>query len=427
MTALDARSGRRVWQYSDPRAKQAGSPNGQAVVLKSGPSDEKRGATSVSMGFERRQSLERAGFDAAKDLDAALLELAGITAPNERAAFLRGLFENLSTGDRKTAMAALKKLKDADRATAAMALVDSWQPEARSRFQRDGRMEGYLGFALLEKDPMLAADWAREVLGGDGSRQLLSRAVEDIAKQNPQEALAMAKDLTGDERKDILRRIARGWAQTKPEDALAWAGQEADAEVRASLTASALSGMADKDPAAAAQHLDSLATGEERTRVIDRIVRGFANTDISGSEQFIASLKNADEQKSAQRALDEAAPVSLGAQVRPTREGGLRVQDVTEGSTGAKAGLKANDRIVAVAGADGQMVDITKLDMRQSYQLLGGERGAAKTVQVMGEADTAPRTVTATLDRYLNQNQGGGGFGGGFGGGGPGGGGRRGR
>jgi hypothetical protein len=392
------------------------------VVLKSGPSDEKRGASAVSLSFERRQSLERAGFDAAKDLDAALTELGQITAPNERAAFLRGLFESLSTGDRKVAMGALKKLKEADRATAAMALVDSWQPEARTRFQRDGRMEGMLGFALLDKDPMLAADWAKTVLEGDGSKQLLNRAVENIAKQNPQEALAMAKDLTGDERRDFLARIARGWAQTNPDDALSWAGKEADAEVRATLTANALTGMADKNPAAAASNLDKLAPGDDRNRVIDRIVRGYVNSDIASSEKFVASLKDPNEQKSAQRALDEAAPVGLGAQIRPTREGGLRVQGVIEGSSGAQAGLKANDRIVAVTDANGQMVDLTKLDMRQSYQLLGGQAGATKTVQVVDESNANPRTVTTTLDRYVNPNQGGpGGFGGGPGGGGPGG------
>ena len=41
----------------------------------------------------------------------------------------------------------LNKLKDNDRATAATSLIDSWQPDARARFQRDGRIEGFLGYA----------------------------------------------------------------------------------------------------------------------------------------------------------------------------------------------------------------------------------------------------------------------------------------
>lgn len=403
------------------QSKQSGSANGRAVVVKAAPSEGKSGAASVSMSFERRQNLERAGFAAGKDLDAALIELAGITAPNERAAFLRGLFENLSTGDRKTAMAALKKLKDADRSTAAMALVDSWQPEARTRFQRDGRVEGMLGFALLDKDPLLAADWARDVLEGDSGKQLLSRAVEEIARQNPQEALAMAKDLTGDERKDFLRRIAQGWAQTKPEDALSWAGKEADAELRATLTASALGGMAAKDPATAASHLDSLAPGDERNRVIDRIVRGYTTTkDIATAEQFVAGLKDQNEQQSAQRALDQAAPIGIGAQLRPSRDGVWTVQGVTEGGTGAQAGLQANQQIVGVM-KEGQMVPIKGMDFREAGGLISGRSGQPVTLSVVSEGATNPQTVTVTPVRSVDQGGGGfggpGGPGGGFGGG----------
>ncbi len=406
----------------DAAAQAAGSVNGRAVVMKVASSEGKSDVPAVSMSFERRQSLERAGFEAGKDIDAALIELAGITAPNERAAFLRGLFENLSTGDRKTAMAALKKLKDVDRSNAAMALVDSWQPEARTRFQRDGRVEGMLGFALLDKDPLLAADWARDVLDGESSKQLLSRAVEAIARQNPQEALAMAKDLTGEERKDFLRRIAQGWAQTKPEDALAWAGQEADAELRATLTASALSGMAAMDPATAASHLNSLAPGDDRDRVLARIVGGFTAKDISSAEQFVASIKDPNEQQTAMRALDQAAPMGIGAQLRPSREGVWTVQGVTEGGNGAQAGLQPNQQIVGVM-KEGQMVAIKGMDFREAGGLITGRAGQPVTLSVLNEGSSTPQTVTVAPVRTLNQ---GGGPGGPGGGGFRGGGGRRG-
>ena len=388
------------------------APSSRDVVPKAASSEGKSGATSVSMSFERRQNLERAGFAAGKDLDAALLELAGITAPNERAAFIRGLFENLSTGDRTVAMNALKKLKDNDRATAAMSLVDSWQPEARTRFQRDGRVEGMLGFALLDKDPMLAAEWARNVLDGDGSKQLLSRAVEEIARQNPQEALAMGKDLTGTERTDFLRRIAQGWAQTKPDDALAWAGQEADPAVRATLTASALSGMAANDPAAAASHLDSLAPGDERNRVIDRIVRGFSGKDIPAAEQFVASMKDANEQQSAQRALDQFAPYGIGAQIRPSRDGGWTVQGVTEGGNGAQAGLQQNQKIVGVM-IDGVMTATNGGDFRQIGQAIRGGANGKTTLSVLPEGSTTPQIVTVASTRSADNQGGFGGPGGG--------------
>jgi hypothetical protein len=314
----------------------------------------------------------------------------------------------------------LKKLKDNDRATAAMSLVDSWQPEARTRFQRDGRVEGMLGFALLDKDPMLAAEWARNVLEGDGSKQLLSRAVEEIARQNPQEALAMGKDLTGTERTDFLRRIAQGWAQTKPDDALAWAGQEADPAVRATLTASALSGMAANDPAAAASHLDSLAPGDERNRVIDRIVRGFSGKDIPAAEQFVASMKDQTEQQAAQRALDQYAPYGIGAQIRPSRDGGWTVQGVTEGGNGAQAGLQQNQQIVGVM-IDGVMTPVAGGDFRKIGQAIRGGGGDGKTtLSVLPEGSTTPQIVTVASTRSA-ENQGGFGFGGPGAGGPPGG------
>lgn len=366
------------------------------------------------LSFERRQSVERAGFDAADDLDKALGQLAEITAPNERAAFIRGLFEHLATGDRKAAMAALGKFKDNDRATAATSLIDAWQPDARTRFQRDGRIEGFLGYALLDKDPALAADWAQQVLTGDASRELMNRAITDIAKQNPQAALEYGKDLTGKERADFLRRVASGWGQTNPEAALAWAGKETDPELRAGITASAIRGIAEKDPAAAASHLADLAPGDDRTRTIERIAEKFAGKDVAAAEAFIGTLTDAGDQKTAQRALDQAAPVGLGVQIRPSRDGnGLVVQDVPEGS---KTGLLANDRIVAITRADGQSVDTTK-DAREAYGVLrSGQRGSTVSLTVANESG-ATRTVNTVLDRFPAQD-GGRGFGGpgGFGG-----------
>ena len=361
------------------------------------------------LSFERRQSVERAGFDAADDLDKALGQLAEITAPNERAAFIRGLFEHLATGDRKAAMAALNKFKDNDRATAATSLIDAWQPDARSRFQRDGRIEGFLGYALLDKDPALAADWAQQVLTGDASRELMNRAITDIAKQNPQAALDYGKDLTGKERADFLRRVAGGWAQTNPEDALAWAGKETDPELRASITASAIRGIADKDPAAAASQLSKLAPGDDRTRTVERISEKWAGKDVAAAEAFIGTLTDAGDQKTAQRALDQAAPVGIGVAIRPSRDGGLVVQDVPEGNN---SGLKANDRIVAITRADGQTVDTTK-DPRDAYGALRtGQRGSTVSLTVANEAG-ATRTVNTVLDRFPAQDWGRGGFGGG--------------
>ncbi len=364
------------------------------------------------LSFERRQSVERAGFDAADDLDKALGQLAEITAPNERAAFIRGLFEHLSTGDRKTAMAALNKLKDSDRATAATSLIDSWQPEARSRFQRDGRIEGFLGYALLDKDPTLAADWAQQVLTGDASRELMNRAIQDIAKQNPQAALEYGKDLTGKDRSDFLRRVASGWGQKNPDEALAWAGKETDPELRTSITASAIRGIAENDPAAAASHLASLAPGDDRTRTIERITEKWVGKDVASAEAFIGTLADAGDQKTAQRALDQAAPIGIGVQVRPSRDGGLVVQDVPDGST---TGLKPNDRIVAITRADGQTLGT--INFREAIGVLrGGQRGSTVALTVASEGSTATRTVNAVLDRFPAQDGGRGGFGGGGGG-----------
>ena len=366
------------------------------------------------MSFERRQSVERAGFDAADDLDKALGQLAEITAPNERAAFIRGLFEHLATGDRKAAMAALNKFKDNDRATAATSLIDAWQPDARSRFQRDGRIEGFLGYALLDKDPALAADWAQQVLTGDASRELMNRAITDIAKQNPQAALEYGKDLTGKERADFLRRVATGWGQSNAEDALAWAGKETDPALRASLTASAVRGIAEKDPAAAAKHLTDIPAGDDRTRTIQSITEKWAGKDVAAAEAFIGTLTDATDQQTAQSALDQAAPVGLGVQIRPSRDGsGLVVQDVPDGSN---TGLKTNDRIVAITRADGQTVDTTK-DPRAAFGALrGSQPGSAVTLTVASD-NGATRTVNTVVDRYPSPN-GGSRFG--FGGGGRG-------
>ena len=144
-----------------------------------------------------------------------------------------------------------------------------------------------------------------------------------------------------------------------------------------------------------------------------------AGKDVASAEAFIGTLTDAGEQQTAQRALDQAAPIGIGVQIRPSRDVGLVVQDVPDGST---SGLKPNDRIVAITRADGQTVDTTK-DPREAFSALrSGQRGTTVALTVATEGGTATRTVNTVLDRFPAQD------GGRFGGGGPfGGGGRRGR
>ena len=130
---------------------------------------------------------------------------------------------------------------------------------------------------------------------------------------------------------------------------------------------------------------------------------------MAAAEAFIGTLTDAGDQKTAQRALDQAAPVGIGVAIRPSRDGGLVVQDVPEGSN---SGLKANDRIVAITRADGQTVDTTK-DPREAYGALRtGQRGSTVSLTVANEAG-ATRTVNTVLDRFPAQDWGRGGFGGG--------------
>lgn len=370
-------------------------------------------AQQLSPGFERRQLMERLGFDAAaKDPNAALQQLASLTGA-DRASFLRGVFEKIAALAPKDALGFAKKLDEGqERVSALKTLASAWRggdtiDVSPWQAERMG-VEGALGAAFLSgdnKNPELAAVWAQELLSGKAQAELLGRAAFEEAATDPQRALAFGEYLTGEDRDRFLARVAGGWAKGDPAAAWAWAQQAAEPDLRAALESSVLRNLADTDPRGAADLLNQLPAGQDRNRAIASIAQEWASKDTQAALDWANSLANPNEQKTALNSLRAVAPIGIGVSLGMSEDGYPQIAGLVPGGPAGASGLiNADDRIAGIDKGNGQFVDAHGLNMRQIIDLIRGDPGSSLRLQIIPPGATSPtqwKTVTLVRNQII--------------------------
>lgn len=159
------------------------------------------------------------------------------TAPADRPAQLE------IERDPEAALAAVTRLPDSERRTAAKAIIARLArsdpgsalaaAELFSDHVNDGRAE-HIVQLWTEADPEAAIAWVAGRPPGPLRDQLLARVVWVRAQQDPVDAAALALELLGQSplRDDALLSIVRHWAQRDGEAAAAWVGTFTDAGLR---------------------------------------------------------------------------------------------------------------------------------------------------------------------------------------------------
>jgi PDZ domain len=256
----------------------------------------------------------------------------------ERLAQLRETFRALAAGDPKTALRAAKQLTDeTERETALLALVTEW---------RHG-----------ELDPPRQRAWAVANFG-------LEAGLGVELAHNPELAVLWADELTeGQSRAVVLERAALALLGTDPAGALALS--------------------------------EHLAAGD-RAQFVDSVLGGWAQKDTDAALQYAQQLPDASERDAAIKAIQNVAPVGIGAELR-VQDGYPVINRLLPGTPAELGGqLHPGDRIVGMAQGNNSFVDARGLALSDVVQAIRGAPGTLLQLQVLpadAPPDASPRTV----------------------------------
>ena len=157
-----------------------------------------------------------------------------------------------------------------------------------------------------EKDFSAATNWVAGLTDESARLTAINAVIGQTVYSNPQGALTMAADLPQDANRDQLNKnAAGGWAANAPEDAIAWAKQITDDGLRQQVISAIAMGMADKNPASAANlAVDSLPAGKVQQDTVLAIVQRWGIIDPTAANAWVKEFPDPDFR---QTALDTIA------------------------------------------------------------------------------------------------------------------------
>ena len=378
-------------------------------------------ATARVTNFERRQEIERAGYEAAAaSADTALAKLAGLTNPKERSAFLRGMFTRLAEGAPASAFAVVKRLDHPrERRVALGFLVEELrggaggegtlavtrkdeEMEIAGLFADRGEMRSLLSSLMAHPD--VAAEGARELLEGRELAHFLGELAARVAADDPQRAVSYGAGFEGKERADFLIQLAGGWAAAQGDAAWDWSLAEPDPTLRAAMQAAVLENWVLKNPEAVAAHLSQVPGKDARQSLLAEIGGQWGETDTRAALAWAQALPDVAERDHALAAIREAAPVGIGAVLTRDAEGYPVIREVVPGGAVSKSpGIAAGSQIAAVRDASGQFIDAKDRNLSDIIPLLRGAPGTAVALQVIPPGGTFAdrRTVILTREQLI--------------------------
>lgn len=147
--------------------------------------------------------------------------------------------------------------------------------------------------------------------GGEESRKLVAHFAMRMAEDNPETALAWARNLEqAEERNDALGRIAAVIAEKDPKQAIDLAtGEVEEGPMRNRAMVQVAQRWAQKDPAKAGKWVASLPEGSARRGALINLAKTWSNSDATGFANWASTQENAlPEMSSAVAALLRSLP-----------------------------------------------------------------------------------------------------------------------
>ena len=159
---------------------------------------------------------------------------------------------------------------------------------------------GIIASEWARQDPTAAMTWASSLTTEKG--QAMESVVGEVAKMDPAKAAEMVKQMAADDQKDAYRTVAAQYGAKDFTAAQGWI-QSLPAADQAAALASAIGGLSNSDPAAAAEQASLMEEGEAKDRVIGDVIGDLARMNPQAAADFLKKQTSESAQRDGMREL----------------------------------------------------------------------------------------------------------------------------
>jgi hypothetical protein len=159
---------------------------------------------------------------------------------------------------------------------------------------------GIIASEWARQDPAAAMTWAGSLT--TEKNQALNAVIGEVAKSDPKKAAAMLATMDSTDKSDAYRSVAAQYGASNFTEAQAWI-RTLPAEDQAAALASAIGGLSNTDPQAAAKQVTQMAAGEDKDRAISSVIDDWARINPQAAADFLKQQDSAQAQQDAMRQL----------------------------------------------------------------------------------------------------------------------------
>ncbi|MFP6856475.1 MAG: hypothetical protein VCA73_04335 [Roseibacillus sp.] len=231
----------------------------------------------------------------------AVIELAHLTDPIERARGFLALIETLGPDEFRAVVADFRALGITEQRMSEYGmLLHAWgksNPEEALDYAMTKTGTPFARQTILASwaadDPTAALAFARDHHEGDGANPLLVGVIRGIAPSDLNRATDLLQDLPySRERGDALQIVLPFVLQNGAEIALNWTNGIADERLKSGAIGYIMSDISDHEPERAAQLLVTLADNNAAVRVADEVAGSLARFDLQQAITWSATLQD---------------------------------------------------------------------------------------------------------------------------------------
>jgi hypothetical protein len=153
------------------------------------------------------------------------------------------------------------------------------------------------------QDPTAALAWANSLT--TEKSQAMSAVVGEVAKTDPAKAASMLSTMSGTDLGDAYRSVATQYGASDFSAAQAWI-RTLSADQQADVLASAIGGLSNKNPEAAAQQLALMQDGTAKNRVVGEVIGDWARVNPAAAAELLKKQTDEGAQRDGMRQLMSA-------------------------------------------------------------------------------------------------------------------------
>jgi hypothetical protein len=159
---------------------------------------------------------------------------------------------------------------------------------------------GIIAGEWARQDPAAALAWASSLTTDKG--QAMTSVIGEVAKTDPRKAAEMIGKMDEADRAGAYRSVAAQYGALDFSEAQSWI-RTLPADDQAAALASAIGGLSNNDPAAAAKQVSAMEDGEAKDRLIPDVVSDLARKDPQAAADFLKLQESERAQRDGMREL----------------------------------------------------------------------------------------------------------------------------